>query len=129
MTRPQFNFVTDRRTFRVIASDYLTVVLLRPLLARLFDDAPSVSIDITPISPGYATTLEPALVDLLILPAGILEASLDDMTLPRALHRSVRLRSQQGQLPGDRRDGPRRPVVHDALRPRFGALNAVNGTA
>jgi len=79
-TRPQFDPATDRRTFRIIASDYLTVVLLRPLMARLFDDAPSVSIDIAPISPGYATTLERALVDLLILPAEILEASLDDMS-------------------------------------------------
>jgi|tagenome__1003787_1003787.scaffolds.fasta_scaffold20712921_2 DNA-binding transcriptional LysR family regulator len=78
-TRPHFDPAVDSRTFRVIASDYMTLVLLRPLLARLFADAPSVSVDITPISAGYATTLRRALVDLLVLPAEILEAPLEDM--------------------------------------------------
>src|SRR4051794_38510851 len=40
-TRPHFDPAVDSRTFRVIASDYMTLVLLRPLLARLFADAPS----------------------------------------------------------------------------------------
>jgi DNA-binding transcriptional LysR family regulator len=78
-TRPRFDPAVDSRTFRVIVSDYMTLVLLRPLLARLFHDAPSVSIDITPISAGYATTLRRALVDLLVLPAEVLEAPLEDM--------------------------------------------------
>lgn len=78
-TRPHFDPTVDSRTFRVIAGDYMTLVLLGPLLAGLFHDAPSVSVDITPISPGYATTLQRALVDLLILPAEVVEAPLEDM--------------------------------------------------
>ena len=76
-TRPHFDPTVDSRTFRVIVSDYMTLMLLRPLLARLFHDAPAVRVDITPISPGYASTLQRALVDLLVLPAEIVEAPLE----------------------------------------------------
>lgn len=67
-TVPHFDPARDVRTFRVMASDYVTLVLLRPLLEGLYREAPQVRVSVTPISTSYVTDLERAAVDLLIMP-------------------------------------------------------------
>ncbi len=67
-TTPHFDPARDARTFRVIASDYVILVLLRPLLARLYAEAPMVKVGVSPITTGYVSELERASIDLLIMP-------------------------------------------------------------
>lgn len=65
-----FDPATSRRTFRVIASDYSTIVLLVPLARSLYEEAAGVRIDIIPpTTTGLATTsLEDGSVDIVIGP-------------------------------------------------------------
>lgn len=58
----------DRRTFTVIANDYLTISYLHPLLARLETEAPGVRLHITPTGDDYVERLQRNQVDLLIVP-------------------------------------------------------------
>ncbi|MDT7588862.1 MAG: hypothetical protein QOI50_3922 [Pseudonocardiales bacterium] len=64
----EFDPTNDRRSFTIMASDYVTLVLLRPLLVLLDRQAPRVQISVTPISPGYEDQLRRGQADLLILP-------------------------------------------------------------
>lgn len=56
------------RRFRLCASDYVTVVLLSPLLADLTRSAPGISIDISPPGPDVLGKLETGEIDLLLTP-------------------------------------------------------------
>ncbi|MGY1812343.1 LysR family transcriptional regulator [Blastococcus sp. SYSU D00820] len=67
-TTPHFDPARTARTFRVVASDYVILVLLRPLLERLYAEAPLVKVGVNPITTGYVTELERASIDLLIMP-------------------------------------------------------------
>ncbi|GAB2456668.1 LysR family transcriptional regulator [Jatrophihabitans fulvus] len=67
-TRPHFDPATDERTFTIVASDYVTLVLLRPLLERLYDEAPKVAVNVVPVTGTTATDLEHSQVDLVIMP-------------------------------------------------------------
>lgn len=58
----------SQRTFRICASDYVTVVLLQPLLAELERSAPGVCIEITPPSPEALPKLERGEIDFLLSP-------------------------------------------------------------
>jgi LysR family nod box-dependent transcriptional activator len=83
-TRPHFDPASDARTFRVVASDYVTLVLLRPLLAHLYRDAPLVKVSVSPITTSYVTELERAAIDLLIMPkevSAVVEDSFGHRTL------------------------------------------------
>jgi DNA-binding transcriptional LysR family regulator len=44
--RPRFNPREDRRRFRIVASDAMEYLLIRPLLKRVADEAPHVSLDV-----------------------------------------------------------------------------------
>jgi DNA-binding transcriptional LysR family regulator len=65
--RPRFDPQVDRRTFTVIASDYSTLFLLRPLLEQLESDAPEVSLDVHPLQDDYAERVKADEVDLLVI--------------------------------------------------------------
>jgi DNA-binding transcriptional LysR family regulator len=67
-TTPHFDPGTDERTFTVVASDYVTLVLLRPLLERLYDEAPHVAVNVIPVSGATQVELERSQVDLVIMP-------------------------------------------------------------
>lgn len=56
------------RRFRICASDYVTVVLLSPLLAKLEQSAPGISFDISPPGPEVLPKLERGEIDLLLTP-------------------------------------------------------------
>jgi DNA-binding transcriptional LysR family regulator len=65
---PHFDPAVDERTFTVVASDYVTLVLLRPLLERLYGEAPKVAVNVIPVSGTTEAELEHSQVDLVIMP-------------------------------------------------------------
>ncbi|GAA1640829.1 LysR family transcriptional regulator [Georgenia ruanii] len=74
--RTDFDPTTDHRTFTISASDYIALVLLRPLLERLRETAPNVRVNIVPINPdGFTDALRRNETDLLILPRELLGAN------------------------------------------------------
>ncbi|WP_208024491.1 LysR family transcriptional regulator [Amycolatopsis pithecellobii] len=68
VTKPHFDAAVDTHTFTVVASDYVTVILLRPLLERLYAEAPHVAVNVAPVSGATAAELDHAQVDLVIMP-------------------------------------------------------------
>lgn len=63
-----FDPSTSERCFRICASDYVTVVLLQPLLAEIEKTAPGISIEISPPSRAALPRLERAEIDFLLTP-------------------------------------------------------------
>ncbi|MEY4640538.1 MAG: hypothetical protein RLZZ227_532 [Pseudomonadota bacterium] len=63
-----FDPATSQRTFRVCASDYVTVVLLQPLLAKLETAAPGVRIEISTPTPEALPQLEHGEIDFVLTP-------------------------------------------------------------
>lgn len=63
-----FDPATSERTFRLCASDYVTTVLLLPLLSELEKTAPGLRIEISSPSPEVATRLERGEIDFLLTP-------------------------------------------------------------
>jgi DNA-binding transcriptional LysR family regulator len=80
IVRPDgFDPTRDTRCFRITASDYVAVMLLRPLLGRLAGLAADLRLDIAPVSAQYLTALQRDEVDIAILPDRIVEeAALPD---------------------------------------------------
>jgi DNA-binding transcriptional LysR family regulator len=70
---PEFDPDRDRRSFSLIASDYVAVTLLRPLLARLTGLAADLRVDVVPVSDRYVTVLQRDEVDIAVLPDQMLE--------------------------------------------------------
>jgi DNA-binding transcriptional LysR family regulator len=70
-SRTAFDPATDARSFTIVASDYVTLVLLRPLLAELVTDSPWVRVNIVPVPLDFADQLRRGQVDLLIMPTAI----------------------------------------------------------
>ncbi len=68
-TQPDFDPARDTRAFTVVASDYVTLILLRPLLERLYAEAPHVTVDVVPVSGTTETELDHAQVDLVVMPS------------------------------------------------------------
>ncbi|MDM0107594.1 LysR family transcriptional regulator [Variovorax sp. J22R24] len=67
--KPEFEPTTARRHFRLIASDYVTQVLLAEVLRRIAQTAPHLSFDVRPTYSGMAQDLDQGRVDFLITPA------------------------------------------------------------
>jgi len=63
-----FDPLTSQRTFRICASDYVTVVLLQPLLVHLEQAAPGVHLDIAAPTPDALQQLEHGEIDFLLTP-------------------------------------------------------------
>ncbi|HTR00380.1 MAG TPA: LysR family transcriptional regulator, partial [Candidatus Acidoferrum sp.] len=63
-----FDPATSRRTFRICTSDYVTVVLLQPLLVALQQEAPGLRFEITPVSPDIWPQFEQGKIDCLLTP-------------------------------------------------------------
>lgn len=68
-----FNPADSQRMFRIVASDYITTVLLGPLVARLQETAPHVRIEVTLPRNDINERLEDGDIDLIISPARFLE--------------------------------------------------------
>ncbi|WP_433556029.1 LysR family transcriptional regulator [Pseudonocardia xinjiangensis] len=69
---PSFDPTTDRHAFTIAASDYVTLVLLRPLLDELHRDAPGVGVQVVPVNRTTAAAVERARVDLALVPRQIM---------------------------------------------------------
>lgn len=72
-----FDPTTDRRTFTVMASDYVGLILIRPLVRRLSVDAPEVRLVVQPVTPDYEALIRQGHVDVAVLPSEMLERSAD----------------------------------------------------
>ncbi len=63
-----FDPLTSQRLFRIAASDYISTVLIAPLLAELEADAPSVRLEITAVSVDSLPMLERGMIDFMLTP-------------------------------------------------------------
>ncbi|WP_291039832.1 LysR family transcriptional regulator [Herbiconiux sp.] len=72
-----FDPATSSRTFTVMASDYVALVLLRPLMERLRSVAPGVRLVITPVGPDLLMQLGRSQTDAVVVPREILPSRLD----------------------------------------------------
>lgn len=71
-----FDPATDKRSFTVMASDYVALVLLRPLIERLQETAPGVQLRIRPVDGSdVLKRLGAGQVDLVIAPLEFLPAA------------------------------------------------------
>jgi LysR family transcriptional regulator, nod-box dependent transcriptional activator len=67
--RLTFDPAADERSFSIAMSDYAMIVLLQPILQRLGQDAPRITLHIHPLQPDSANTmLRPGGMDLVIAP-------------------------------------------------------------
>jgi DNA-binding transcriptional LysR family regulator len=70
--RPAFDHRIDAATFKIMATDYVTIVLLRPMLALLETIAPNIHIVVKSFEQTYATALRRGDVDMVVMPAELL---------------------------------------------------------
>lgn len=68
----EFDPGTSHRTFTIVASDYVALILLRTLLERLSVIAPNVGVHVTPVGEKMMDNLGRGLVDLAIYPSEML---------------------------------------------------------
>lgn len=71
-----FDPLVDHRTFSIIASDYVALVLLRPLMERLPHIAPNVKIQVRLMEPDFLDQVSRGHVDALIMPRELLPDSI-----------------------------------------------------
>lgn len=67
-TSTSFDPTTSQRTFRLIASDYITAAIIAPLSRRLATTAPTIRLEATLPSDGSADLIAQGAFDLLITP-------------------------------------------------------------
>jgi DNA-binding transcriptional LysR family regulator len=67
--QPEFDPATARRHFTIIASDYVTQVLMAEALRRMAGSAPGLSFDVRPTHAAMAQDLDQGRADLLVTPA------------------------------------------------------------
>jgi DNA-binding transcriptional LysR family regulator len=63
-----FEPMTDRAAYTIVASDYVTMVMLRPLLAAIATEAPHVRISVRPVESSFPDQLRSGEVDLVVVP-------------------------------------------------------------
>lgn len=69
--RPAFDPATDARSFSIATTDYVALVLLRPLVEHLAREAPQVRLQVKPLVEEYAEQVRLDQIDLLIMPEEI----------------------------------------------------------
>lgn len=67
--KPEFEPASARRHFTLIASDYVSQVLLAEVLRRVLQLAPGLSFDVRPTHPGMGQELDQGKTDFLVTPA------------------------------------------------------------
>ncbi|MCD2191959.1 LysR substrate-binding domain-containing protein [Actinomycetospora endophytica] len=70
--RSGFDPTTDRRSFSVMTSDYVTLVFLRHLLTQLDEEAPHIRVRVRPVTADFREQLRRNLTDLIIVPDDVL---------------------------------------------------------
>lgn len=69
----QFDPGISRRTFALMASDYVLLLLLGPLLAELSIEAPNVKFQVYPLSTNFAQLVERSQLDILVYPDELID--------------------------------------------------------
>ncbi len=72
-TSTRFDPATSKRQFRVNASDYITTVLLAPLIEQLQEEAPGVRLQLSLPGSSSARLLEAGEIDLILTPEEFME--------------------------------------------------------
>jgi DNA-binding transcriptional LysR family regulator len=70
---PEFDPAKDQRTFRIAASDYAAVILLRPLLALLQETAPGVRLNVVGVTRSAPHQLIRDEIDLAVIPREVID--------------------------------------------------------
>jgi len=78
--REAFDPTRNERAFNVLASDYVALVLLRPLLAELADEAPMVALTVSSVGGDNADRLRRGSADLLIYPEDLADDGYSDLS-------------------------------------------------
>ncbi len=81
-TRPDFDASTSTRAFRLVGPDLFDVLALPPLLRRLGQEAPGVSVVVLPMPANLPASLEAGDIDLAISPVQLNEEPFDRRTEP-----------------------------------------------
>ncbi|CAN7444634.1 LysR family transcriptional regulator [Massilia sp. LjRoot122] len=68
-TQPEFDPTTEQRDFTLLASDFTTTVLIPPLLASLYRDAPGIRIHLRSQTARPDEMLEQGKADFLVIPS------------------------------------------------------------
>jgi LysR family transcriptional regulator, nod-box dependent transcriptional activator len=76
--RPGFDPSIDGRTFTVVASDYSTLFVIRPLLEQLEREAPNVALEVHPLQDDYRDHIKDDTADLLVVSEQLLSQHLPD---------------------------------------------------
>jgi DNA-binding transcriptional LysR family regulator len=63
-----FDPLVDQRSFTIMASDYVTIILLRSLITQLAAEAPLQRVNVVPVHGDFAEQLQRGQADLLVLP-------------------------------------------------------------
>lgn len=113
-----FDASRAKRTFTVMTSDYLTMVLLKPLLAEMATTAPGIQLNVVAFGDDFGERLRRAAVDLVICPMQLSESLTD---LPRTV-----LFEDTWVLVGDR-DHP--DLQHEVSIERFAELRYAGNPA
>jgi DNA-binding transcriptional LysR family regulator len=66
--RGSFDPLADHRTFTIVASDYVGLVLLRPLVRHLATAAPRVRLVVRPVAPDFLSDLRRDQIDIALVP-------------------------------------------------------------
>lgn len=85
-TAPGFDPLTSQRTFRLVASDYVTAVILAPLMVRLAEIAPGLRLDVLLPSDLVLKQIEDGDIDLLITPEDYVSPDLPSVLLFEERH-------------------------------------------
>lgn len=100
--RGDFDPASDHRTFTVIASDYVGLVLLRPLIQRLAREAPKVRLVVRPVTSSFLSDLRRDRVDLAVVPREIMPERVNLPGVPLFHDRYVCAVAADNQSVGDR---------------------------
>lgn len=71
-----FNPSTDRRSFKIVASDYSTLILLRPLIGELAEAAPLQTINVEMMYGDYVEQIRSGDADMGVLPVELMDPGL-----------------------------------------------------
>ena len=66
---PKFDPASSERRFRLVVSDYASIVLMHAVMKRVYRDAPGVCLEILPFSDRVDDQLQRGEVDFVVVPA------------------------------------------------------------
>ena len=98
-TTPAFDPTTDHRSFTIAASDYVTLVLLQPLLADLNRQAPKLEVNVVPVNLSTPSAVERAQIDLAIVPTQTMNRAVSHLHQRRLFTRHIRGHGVEGEQP------------------------------